>query len=69
MNIFNLFKMKKQDPTVVERTNKIQYDCMGYPLRLVKMSDGKYRWLDSYEEDGDVLLSPNEVLSLNEELF
>jgi len=67
--MFNLFKKKKKIHHIVERTNKIQYDCMGYPLRLVKMSRGEYQWLDSYEEDGDIALIPDEVLKLNKELF
>ena len=69
MKLINIFKKKKVERHIVERTNTIQYDCMGYPLRLVKMSDGRYQWLDSYEEDGDIALNGDEVLKLNKKLF
>lgn len=41
---------------VQEYSNVIQYDVMGYPLRLVIMSDGEQIWLDTYEREGDVVL-------------
>ena len=34
----------------------IQYDEMGYPLRLCIFSDDKQRWVDSYEKEGDIVL-------------
>lgn len=55
MNLFKSLK-KKPEPTVSNRTNIIQYDEMGYPLRLIWMSDGTKRWLDTDEEEGDIVL-------------
>lgn len=52
----NFFKRKKEITHVVERSNVIQFDEMGYPLRLCIMSDGKQRWIDTYEREGDVAL-------------
>lgn len=51
----NFFK-KSKPLEVVKRSNVIQYDSMGYPLRLVIMSDGSQMWIDSYESKGDVVL-------------
>jgi hypothetical protein len=65
----NLFKSlkKKPEPTVSNRTNIIQYDEMGYPLRLIWMSDGTKRWLDTDEEAGDTVLRRTiEYIPLNE---
>jgi len=42
---------------------------MGSPLRLVKLSNGKYQLRDTYEKDNDKALIPEEVLKLNLELF
>ncbi|MBL1228744.1 hypothetical protein IW492_05795 [Enterococcus sp. BWB1-3] len=47
---------KKRVRQVTHYSNVIQYDEMGYPLRLVIMSDGNQVWLDSYERTGDVVL-------------
>lgn len=55
MNLFKSLK-KKPEPTVSNRTNIIQYDEMGYPLRLIWMSDGTKRWLDTDEKAGDIVL-------------
>lgn len=45
---------------VIERSNIIQYDEMGYPLRLVIVRNYKNKtdqmWLDTTEQDGDVEL-------------
>lgn len=49
-------RSKNQTRTIVERSNVIQFDEMGYPLRLVIMSDGNQIWLDTTERDGDVVL-------------
>lgn len=57
---FNLFKKKKQR-YIAERSNVIQYDTMGYPLRFVVMSDNSQQWLDTVEEDGDIVLGWNKV--------
>lgn len=35
----NFFKRKKEITHVIERSNVIQFDEMGYPLRLCIMSD------------------------------
>ncbi|UVD42942.1 hypothetical protein [Enterococcus phage TJE1] len=50
------FLKNKPEPHVYERTNIIQYDEMGYPLRLFRMSDGSKCWKDTHEEKGDVVL-------------
>lgn len=55
MNWFKSLK-NKPEPTVSNRTNIIQYDEMGYPLRLIWMSDGTKRWLDTNEEAEDIVL-------------
>lgn len=41
---------------ILERSNVIQYDDMGYPLRLCIMSDGTQAWIDTNEREGDVVL-------------
>ena len=64
-----LFRKKKKKPCIIWWTNIIQYDCMGSPLRLVKLSNGKYQLRDTYEKDNDKALIPEEVLKLNLELF
>lgn len=50
------WKGKEERIKTVERSNVIQYDDMGYPLRLCIMSDGKQAWIDTNERDGDVVL-------------
>lgn len=52
----NFFKRKKEITHVIERSNVIQFDEMGYPLRLCIMSDGKQRQIYTYEREGDVVL-------------
>lgn len=47
---------KKEIPRIKIRSNVIQFDSMGYPLRLCIFTDGKQRWVDTYERDGDVVL-------------
>ena len=42
----NFFKRKKEITHVIERSNVIQFDEMGYPLRLCIMSDRKKAALD-----------------------
>lgn len=46
---------------IKERSNVIQYDTMEYPLRLVIDSDGEQIWLDTVEEDGDIVLEWKKV--------
>ena len=45
---------------IIERSNIIQYDEMGYPLRLVIVknykNETKQMWLDTNEEEGDIEL-------------
>lgn len=54
------FKRKKAEmPYVVERSNVIQFDEMGYPLRYCIMSDKEHLWIDSVERTGDVILRWN----------
>ena len=50
------WKKKEERVKIVERSNVIQYDDMGYPLRLCIMSDGKQAWRDTNERDGDIVL-------------
>lgn len=53
-----LFK-KKSKFEILERSNIIQYDDMGYPLRLCIVKNGNktdQMWIDTYEQDGDVIL-------------
>lgn len=52
----NFFK-KKEVHKVVTYSNVIQFDDMGYPLRLVIDNLGKQIWLDTLEMDGDVILN------------
>ncbi|HHZ8250519.1 hypothetical protein GTI81_02950 [Enterococcus faecalis] len=52
----NFFKRKKEITHVIERSNVIQFDEMGYPLRLCIMSDRKQRWIYTDEREGDVVL-------------
>lgn len=53
---------EKKDPfRIIDRSNIIQFDEMGYPLRLcVVAGNGRDKpervWLDTLEEDGDVVL-------------
>lgn len=55
MNIFH-----KHQFLIAERSNAIQYDNMGYPLRLclVKCKCGmsKQLWIDTTEELNDVVI-------------
>ena len=50
---------------VIERSNVIQYDEMGYPLRLVMIDRGDgtvdHVWRDTVEQDGDVVLEWEEA--------
>lgn len=39
-----------------ERSNVIQFDDMGYPLRLIIDTKGNQVWVDTLEESGDVVL-------------
>lgn len=41
---------------IAYRSNVIQYDEMGYPLRYVIMSDKEHIWIDTVEQESDVVL-------------
>ena len=55
-------KEYKPDLRIVERSNIVQYDTMGYLLRLCiieylrgrKKGETEQVWLDSIEQEGDV---------------
>lgn len=55
-------KKKKKDKShcerivAKERSNVIQYDQMGYPLRLIINQDNEQVWIDTYEQEDDVVL-------------
>ena len=51
-----VLEKEEESIKVVERSNVIQYDDMGYPLKLCIMSDGKQAWRDTYEREGDIVL-------------
>lgn len=55
MSMFKLFKKKKPWITIEERSNIIQFDGMGYPLRLCITNQGQM-WIDTDKQDGDVVL-------------
>lgn len=55
------WKGKEERIKIVERSNIIQYDDMGYPLRLCIMSDGKQEWIDTCEREGDIALRWEEL--------
>lgn len=50
------FKKKSKKAKIVEQSNIIQYDDMGYPLRLCIMSDGTQAWIDTNEREGDIAM-------------
>ena len=58
---------RKKDPfKIIYRSNTIQFDEMGYPLRLcIVTGNGRINpeqvWLDTLEEDGDVVLEFKKV--------
>lgn len=41
---------------IVEYSNVIQFDEMGYPLRLVIDNYGEQLWIDTTERENDVVL-------------
>lgn len=61
------FKKRNKDPfRIIYRSNTIQFDEMGYPLRLcIVTGNGRKKaeqvWLDTLEEDGDVVLEFKKV--------
>lgn len=49
-------RMTEKEPYVKKRSNIIQYDTMGYPLRLCITRNGNHCWIDTHEKDGDLVL-------------
>ena len=58
---WKFWKKKENKMKIVERSNVIQYDDMGYPLRLCIMSDNTQAWRDTYEREGDIVLRWEEL--------
>lgn len=60
MNIFKKKPKPKQKVKpifeITDRSNIVQHDDMGYPLRLVIINDKEQIWIDTYEEEGDIEL-------------
>lgn len=59
-------EIKKEPFNIIYRSNTIQFDEMGYPLRLcIVAGNGRINpeqvWLDTLEEDGDVILKFKKV--------
>lgn len=52
----NIFKKKDKEPYITEISNVIQYDDMGYPLRLCINREGKQICIDTIEYESDVVL-------------
>ena len=44
------------EPYIKIRSNVIQFDEMGYPLRLVITRDGDQVWIDTNEREDDIVL-------------
>ena len=54
-----LFAKEQHDddePYIKIRSNVIQFDEMGYPLRLVITRDDGQVWIDTNEREGDIVL-------------
>lgn len=52
-----MFFKSKEPYRIVKYSNVIQYDEMGYPLRLVIDSHGEQLWIDTTERKDDVILA------------
>lgn len=59
-----MFLKQKKKYKIVEYSNVIQFDGMGYPLRLVIDSKGKQLWIDTTERDGDIVLKWEKISNL-----
>lgn len=59
-----VFILQKKKRKIVEYSNVIQFDGMGYPLRLVIDSKGKQLWIDTTERDGDIVLKWEKISKL-----
>lgn len=51
-----MFNKTNKIQRIVKYSNVIQYDEMGYPLRLVIANNGEQLWIDTMEKNGDVVL-------------
>jgi len=51
-----MFDKRKIKRKITERSNVIQFDSMGYPLRLCIDDRCEQIWLDTLEENDDVVL-------------
>lgn len=58
-----LFKRRKDKNLrkITHHSNVIQYDDMGYPLRLVIVNNKEHVWLDTINQAGDVELKWKEA--------
>ena len=54
--LFAKREKREQKPYIKIRSNVIQFDEMGYPLRLVITRDDDQVWIDTYEREGDIVL-------------
>lgn len=52
----NLFAKKEEVPYIKRRSNVIQFDEMGYPLRLIINRYDDQVWIDTDEREGDIVL-------------
>ncbi len=59
-----MFILQKKKRKIVKYSNVIQFDGMGYPLRLVIDSKGKQLWIDTTERDGDIVLKWEKISNL-----
>ncbi|MDT2844683.1 hypothetical protein [Vagococcus lutrae] len=50
-------RLLKQAPYIKKWSNVIQYDDMGYPLRLIINKYSEQVWIDTVEIEGDLVLS------------
>lgn len=50
---------------IVKYFNVIQYDDMGYPLRLVIDNKGKQLWIDTEQRENDVVLTWSNIEQLD----
>lgn len=51
--------------SIVKYSNVIQYDDMGYPLRLVIDNKGKQLWIDTEQRENDVVLTWSNIEQLD----
>ena len=53
---FKKKKKKEEISVITHRSNIVQYDTMGYPLRLVIVDNKEQIWIDTYSQEGDIEL-------------